>query len=263
MFGFVIANKEELSPEEEEIYRGYYCGLCRELSALAGFKGRLTLNFDMTFLALFLSAYYRLPEEMHTEKCVAHPIKVHPFITNRFTEYAAQMNLLLSYFKFDDDWKDDRSLKALTAKNSLQKTVERIHRQYPQKTAHIQAYLNDLTRIEASGEHNPDIPANCFGRLMAQLFDVEGDCPALAEFGFRLGKVIYIMDACVDLKKDVKKCRYNPMIEVSSQDFQQILKILLSDCTDIYDTMIIIQNKGIIENILFSGIWTRFRKEGK
>ena len=71
------------------------------------------------------------------------------------------------------------------------------------------------------------------------------------------------MDACVDLKKDVKKCRYNPMIEVSSQDFQQILTILLSDCTDIYDTMNIIQNKGIIENILFSGIWTRFRKEGK
>lgn len=53
MFGFVIANKEELSPEEEEIYRGYYCGLCRELSALAGFKGRLTLNFDMTFWRCF------------------------------------------------------------------------------------------------------------------------------------------------------------------------------------------------------------------
>lgn len=263
MFGFVVANKEGLTPEEEETYRGYYCGLCRELSGLAGFKGRLTLNFDMTFLALFLSAYYRLAEERKAEKCAAHPFKTHIFITNRFTEYAAKMNLLLSYFKFEDDWKDDKSLKALAAKNSLKKAVEEIRGQYPEKTECIQRYLNDLAEIEASGEHNPDIPANCFGRLMAQLFDVDGDCPALAEFGFRLGKVIYIMDACVDLKKDVKRYQYNPMVEISSQDFQQILTILLSDCTDIYDTMNIIQNKGIIENILFSGIWTRFRKKGK
>ncbi len=263
MFGFVIASKEGLTPEEERIYRAYYCGLCRELSKIAGFKGRITLNFDMTFLALFLSAYYHLPEEVCTEKCLVHPIKAHSFIVNRFTEYAAQMNLLLSYFKFDDDWKDDKSIKALAAKSSLQKAVEKIQRQYPQKTERIQGYLKDLASIEASGEHNPDIPANCFGRLMAQLFDVQGEDSALSEFGFRLGKAIYIMDACVDLKKDVRKCRYNPMIEVSSHDFQKILTILLSDCTDIYDTMNIIQNKGIIENILFSGIWTRFRKEGK
>lgn len=263
MFGFVSAAREGLSREEEETYRSYYCGLCRELFLLAGLKGRLTLNFDMTFLALFLSAYYGAEEEKHLEKCVAHPVKAHSYIANRFTAYAARMNLLLMYYKLEDDWQDEKNLAALAVEKSLKKAVQRVQAEYPEKTARIQAYLTDLARIEKSGEHNPDIPANCFGRLMAQLFDMEGDAPALAAFGFHLGKVVYIMDACVDLKNDIKKCRYNPMVEVSSHDFQQILTILLSDCTNIYDTMNIVQNKGILDNILFAGIWMKFKKEEK
>ena len=100
-----------------------------------------------------------------------------------------------------------------------------------------------------------------YGHLSKQLVNENDDI--LFEFGAALGKVIYIMDACVDVKKDIKKCRYNPMVEIRRENFQQILTILLSDCTAIYDKMNITKNKAIIENVLFSGIWQVFRRSFK
>ena len=95
---------------------------------------------------------------------------------------------------------------------------------------------------------------------MGELFDINGEDLKLREFGKALGKVIYIMDAVLDFKSDLKKLRYNPLIESSSQNFQQILTILLNDVVEIYGTMNIEKNKTIIDNVLYSGIWYQFRK---
>ena len=75
-----------------------------------------------------------------------------------------------------------------------------------------------------------------------------------------------MLDACVDLKQDIKKERFNPMVEIPSKEFQQILTIMLSETTNIYGTMDITINNEIIENILYSGIWEKFellKKEKK
>ena len=37
-----------------------------------------------------------------------------------------------------------------------------------------------------------------------------------------------------------------------------ILNCLMADCVDAYQTLNLKQDKGIVENILFSGVWTRF-----
>ena len=60
MFGFVAADPTKLSPEETEIYRGAYCGLCHALNSRHGSLARLTLNYDMTFLVLLLSSIYKV-----------------------------------------------------------------------------------------------------------------------------------------------------------------------------------------------------------
>ena len=123
--------------------------------------------------------------------------------------------------------------------------------------------LSELYEIEKSGEHNPDIPAKIFAEILGAVFDIYDNDPLLFEFGAALGKVVYIMDACVDVKRDIKKCRYNPMVEIKKENFQQILTILLSDCTQIYDRMNIEKNKSIIDNILYSGIWQVFWRNFK
>ena len=58
MFGYVLPDQKELKIRELEMYQGYYCGLCLALKKQYHFLGRLSLNYDMTFLALLLTALY-------------------------------------------------------------------------------------------------------------------------------------------------------------------------------------------------------------
>lgn len=78
MFGYVVVNKPELKIKEFNIYKGYYCGLCRSLKKRYGLMGQLTLTYDMTFLSMLLTALYEpeIFDEMH--RCIAHPTKKQP-----------------------------------------------------------------------------------------------------------------------------------------------------------------------------------------
>lgn len=256
MFGLVNADMASLSDSDKKIYQSYYCGLCQSLKRDFGFFGQMTLNFDMTFLVLFLSAYFDTKDTTETFFCKIHPIKRKTAIKNKFTEYGAKMNILLTYYKLQDDINDDNSKKARLFQRFLKKENTSLF----EKEEKIKFFLEKLAEIEKADEHNPDIPANCFGNIMGEIFDIYNNDEKLFDFGYALGKVIYIMDACIDKKDDIKKCRYNPMVEIPSEEFQQILTILLCDCTDIYDKMNITKNKTVIDNILFSGIWCQFRR---
>ena len=56
MFGYVIVNKPELKIKDFDTYQSFYCGLCKALHEDFGRRGQLTLNFDLTFLAILLTA---------------------------------------------------------------------------------------------------------------------------------------------------------------------------------------------------------------
>jgi cysteine desulfurase len=104
MFGYVVANMEKLTTEEKQHYRSYYCGLCRSLGKHHGTLGRITLNYDMTFLVLFLSALYKTDNKIETERCIIHPFKPQKFIQNEITDYAAEhLDCSVSYLPVDSD----------------------------------------------------------------------------------------------------------------------------------------------------------------
>ena len=67
MFGYVTANKPEMKMREFARYKGFYCGLCRQLHKNHGRLGQLTLTYDMTFLVLLLSSLYE-PETKEWKK---------------------------------------------------------------------------------------------------------------------------------------------------------------------------------------------------
>ena len=58
MFGYVVLNKPEIKFKDFDMYRSFYCGLCRELRERYGISGQITLSYDMTFVIILL-----------TEKC--------------------------------------------------------------------------------------------------------------------------------------------------------------------------------------------------
>ena len=108
MFGYIAINKAEMKFKDYDMYQAYYCGLCRRLKECYGKRGQLTLSYDMTFLIVLLTGLYE-PKTITGEiRCIAHPLEKHPTKINEYTDYAASMNLILSYYKCKDDWTDER-----------------------------------------------------------------------------------------------------------------------------------------------------------
>ena len=138
-------------------------------------------------------------------------------LQNEISEYGAKMNILLTYFKFEDDWKDDNSLAGAAGMRLFRKKTEKICREYKSQAHAVQKQLKVLADYEEKQEENLDLVAGAFGTLMEELFVWKEDQweEELRKFGFYLGKFIYIMDAYDDLPKDLKTNSYNPLKAVS------------------------------------------------
>ena len=264
MFGFVVANPEKLNEEQRAHYREVYCGLCRALGKEHGFIDRLTLTYDLAFLILVLSAAEGEPYETLTERCPIHPGK-HRYAVNCFTSYAADMNIALSYYKFLDDKNDEGSVGASVKAAVFQKEALAAAEKYPDQCKAITECLDKLSAAEKADVLMPDIPAGIFGDLMGSLFAAKDAAhqDALREFGCALGRAIYVMDAAVDLKKDIKKKQYNPLIMTPKAEIRTALDILMAETVEKYKALPVSQDADIIENILYSGIWTVYESKRK
>ncbi|MBE5962910.1 MAG: hypothetical protein E7256_16290 [Lachnospiraceae bacterium] len=267
MFGYVTIHKPELKVREYEAYRAYYCGLCHVLKERYGRFGQMTLTYDMTFLVIFLNSLYeqKMTEESH--RCLAHPTKKHLMYQNTVTEYAADMNIALTYHKMMDDWNDERKVTRLAYASFLKRDYKRIEKQYPKQCKAIETALHDLAECEKKGSMNLDEVSGHFGTLMSALFLYKEDVwkNTLQEFGFYLGKYIYLIDAFEDVKEDIKQNHYNPMKELyKNPDFNQmaeeILTMMMAECTKAFERLPIIQDAELLRNILYAGVWTKFVK---
>ncbi len=265
MFGFVVANANALSPEQSERYRGCYCGLCRALKRRHGNLSRLTLNYDMTFLILLLSGMYEPEERSSSARCAVHPARRRLYWQNRFTDYAADMNVALAYHSALDDYRDEKKLLGLAEARQLRRHYGFIRERWPRQCRTIEDCLQRLTEIESSAGFGPDAAANCFGTLMGELFVCDEDSlwgPRLRALGEALGRFIYMMDACVDLERDRKSGSYNPLAllreELTDAEKTDMLKMLIGECSAEFEHLPIVQDADILRNVLYSGVWTQY-----
>ena len=268
MFGYVVANTEDLSPEEHERYRSVYCGLCRTLQKRHGTLGRLTLSYDMAFLVLLLHSLYEPELQQGEERCLVHPMSRHRFCFSVLSDYAADMNIALAYLNLLDNWKDDRSLPSLMLAWLLRPKYRRIKARYPRQSGAMEDCLKKLSSLEASGVPDPDGGAKLFGALMAELFVMEEDrwSGLLRSMALSLGGFIYLCDAVVDLPRDLKKGRYNPLFalkEAGRDDeyFKEILTIFIGNCTMDFEKLPLVEDLSILRNILYSGVWAKYDLE--
>ena len=104
---------------------------------------------------------------------------------------------------------------------------------------------------------------------MAQLLVYREDMwsHALYEMGMALGRFIYLADAAIDYQRDVKKRSYNPFramgMEQNWTAWEQYLLLEMSRCTDYYERLPLVQDKGILDNILYSGVWVAYRRKAR
>ena len=271
MFGYVTVNAPELKVREYEKYKAYYCGLCDVLRKRYGFLGQLTLTYDMTFLIILLTSLYEEPLTVEQHRCKVHPVKKKNFVYNKFTEYAADMNMILTYHHLMDDWKDEKSIPGLVGASALKSVYNKLKKRYPRQSKAIGYWLHRLQQLEAKNETRIDLVAGCFGKLMEALLVYEEDSwtPTLKRVGFYLGKFIYIMDAFDDVDEDIKSDAYNPLKELAGhtsfiEKCAFMLNMMMAECTIEFEKLPCVEDVEILRNILYAGVWKKFdKKAGK
>jgi hypothetical protein len=116
---------------------------------------------------------------------------------------------------------------------------------------------------------SPDAAANCFGTIMAEIFVMEEDVwsDTLREFGFYLGRFVYLMDAAVDLSDDLKSGSYNPFAPtedglepLSEQGLRAILGIDIARAAAAFERLPLVQDVHLLRSVLYSGVWARFNR---
>lgn len=266
MFGFVMADSKELTKEQQARYSAVYCGICRRIRLQSSAASRIGLSYDMAFLALLHMSLYEPEEETGTPACHLHPIHPRAWVDNRYIAYCADMNVALAYYKALDDCADDRSLKARLSSGIFGASVPEIRQRYPRQCQAIEHCIRTLTELEQASCADPDEPAGCFGALMAELFVYEEDhwSDTLRQMGMALGRFIYLADATTDYRADRKKGSYNPFLAMGTGEdhprWEEYLVLAMARCTRYYDRLPLIQDKAILDNILYSGIWLNYRR---
>ena len=266
MFGYIVTNQKALDEDRQKRFRALYCGLCRTLRHRHGLAGSATLSYDLTFLAALLNALYEPGETAGRERCVAHPAKAHDYVSSPVMDYVSDMNVALAYHKCRDNWQDDRSLVSAGEGALLRKAYRRVERDWPDRCAAIEAWLDEVHALE--GEEDPGIDplVNATGRMLGELFIWPEQAMWSEELrlvGDGLGRFIYFMDAYDDLPRDRRKGSFNPLKPLADrEDYEQLCQsamlMMAADATEAFERLPVVLDADILRNVLYSGIWSRY-----
>lgn len=285
MFGYVVPFKPELKVKEYNLFRAYYCGLCFSIKKQFGEIPRIALNYDMTFLALILDSITDEDIKVYAKICMAHPSKKRPILyENKAIDYAANMNIALTIFKLIDDVNDDKSLKSKVFSLCLNPYKKKFKTQIKLINDLIKKNLDKLSIMEKEKNFTSiDEICDPFSIIVGKILelypekiinDSKDTRYMLYDFGYSLGKWIYLIDALDDLKEDMENEKFNPInflyntfnlpfdeffIQIKDRIEFSILSCACR-CRDILNILPINKNKEILDNIINLGMMNKYSK---
>lgn len=261
MFGYVNVYKNELKIKDYNLFRAYYCGLCKSLGKYNQLV-RFGLSYDMTFLSIITDSLNDTKPDIKKDGCIKHIGKHEICQNNDAIKYSADMSIILMYHKLCDDIKDNHSIKAFFAKLAYVRAFKKASRKYEKASAFIKEMLSSLTVLEKEKCPYVDISADPFAKLLQMVFSTYDE--SLGELGYNIGRFIYIVDAYKDLESDLKSNSYNPYIYaydnefLKSEEFKDRVKgslnMTLYAIAESYKKLNIQKNKEILDNIIYLGL---------
>jgi len=277
VFGYIIPAKSELKLREFEVYNAYYCGVCRSISERYGQIPRLLLTYDAAFLAMLLASISGLDDEIKEFRCPVHPARRRNLLKRRpEIDYAADVMLLLGYYKFADDRMDEHKFRGLVGTNVLKRAFKNVKATVPELAEKAAKHIEELNAVESDNESSIDKAEEPFALLLQDIFswdaleetggDPESDIArenwadslkvACGRIGYAIGKWLYLIDAIDDLEKDIKKGTYNPLkyTDADPERLRLSLTFCLTEASEILELLPIRRNREIIENIVFVGL---------
>lgn len=279
MFGYITPDKPELKIWEYEVFRGYYCGVCKTIAKRAGHVSRVILSYDTAFLALLLDSLRQEPVNGIQKGCLVHPLKKRFVVTNNpAVEYASDINILLAYYNLKDKWQDEKNVAGPAGMLVLRKGFSRVKKRYAALVQDIGNELANLQKLEQQRCEHIDEASEPFAGIMKRVFEFyikdAASREVLGWIGYNLGKWVYLMDAYDDIEDNIKSGSYNPLLTQfqykEKEDIQSFKKRIrekteftlvysLSEMEKAFSLLELQKNQGILENIVYRGLLVRTR----
>lgn len=277
MIGYIKIYKPELKMKDFQLYNAYYCGICKALGHNYGLIFRNLLNYDAVFVAIALDSINDSIIDYEKFRCVLHPVKKKlRCINNNMINYLADVTVYMTYKKLLDDINDDNSLSAKIGAAAFKKAYNMSCIKIGELAHYINSVLKELTALEKINSDSIDETADCYGKIYSKIFTekISKDSvkyKAVEWLGYNLGRWIYITDAYDDIESDLKKRRYNPILcrfpmdkEMLIEDYKSsilermsfIMYSTLNEAAKSYDLIDKSVNSGIINNILYEGLYS-------
>lgn len=267
MFGYVTVLKDELKFKDYAAYRAIYCGVCTACGRKLSQSAKLGLSYDAAFAALVLMSVTGEEIKIEKRRCLANPFKKRQYLVSKSIDYAASVWALLAYFNFYDDWRDNKSLKALVGMALFYRAKRKVSDEFPNLSEKIGCKIRKLSELENNNCTDIDLPAAVSGEMLALCLSPsyidDENIRQLREIGKNLGRWIYLMDAVDDFEKDKKLGNYNPLVlnfadsEEAADKSYEHMTFTLSQLALSYELLDIKANKPILDNIIYYGLSSR------
>ena len=193
---------------------------------------------------------------------------------NKSLEYTSSISIMLIYFKLLDDWKDDKSVKALFANIPFRRAIKKAKEHESVKFKIIIEKLEKLSKLEQDKCGEIDEVAHAFAKLMEEIscpdFITNEDTKRILKvLGYNLGRWIYILDAVDDIEEDIKNKGYNALllqheykenqdvgefIEKVKTSVEFSLTFTLENIGKSFELLNILYNREILDNIIYLGM---------
>lgn len=268
MFGYLQVQKSELLVRELEAYKAVYCGLCKQMGKDYSFVSRFTLSYDCTFYAMLLMSLDRSCSGFKDGRCTFNPLKKCKFAASEGIAYhkAAAFSVISVYYKLKDDISDSKFLKRVLCK-MLMPLFSHWHKKALKSYPEIDRIADEMMQMQYEVEHSNEISvdraAHPTAFMIANLFSLdakdETQKRVFYEFGYHMGRWIYLVDAADDIEKDRQNGNYNPFVdssnfETKSADYiTSVLNQSLARAYDAYNLIDLIDFKGILDNMITLG----------
>lgn len=254
---------DELKIREFKEYKAYYCGLCKSIKKYYGEFARFALSNDCAFLYILAASLKETCVKEEKCPCALHPLQKRTQIITDGCDYAAAVNVLLTYHKCLDDIKDGGK-KSAVYKIFINKAYNEAQNKYSEVKDSILGMEERLSECEKEKSGDTDKAAHSFAVMLGRIFEFldENQWEPLYDLGYNLGRWIYLIDAADDLEKDKKEGNYNVFLnKFPGKDFKEIRKeaefslyMSLACAKEAFLKLKIYKNKDILLNILEKGL---------
>lgn len=267
MFGYLQVQKSELLVREFDAYKAVYCGLCKQIGKDYSFFTRFSLSYDCTYYAMLLMSVHRSCSGFKDGRCTFNPLKKCKYALTESDSYgkASAFSVISAYYKLKDDISDSKFFKRMLCRIILP-FFSHWHKKAVKKYAEIDNMVSQMMdlqyKAEHSGESSVDSAAHPTAFMLGNIFSLEAkdetDRRVLYEFGYHLGRWIYLIDAADDIVQDKTNGNFNPFInkngEITKIDYiTAVLNQSLARAYDAYNLIDLIDFKNILDNMILKG----------